>query len=242
MVSGGSSGLGLATVQLLLQHGHRVVVIDLQNASSFDGNPKCLSLCTDVCSEEQVQTAIDRTVQEFGRLDVVVNCAGIMTVKPIYDEKTLRVHEMDIFENVMKVNVFGTFNVCRLAVAAMALNSPDAIGQRGVIINTSSIAGLDGLTNTAAYSASKAAVAGMTLPLARELGKFGIRVLAVAPGPFRTPLVMDPGAIKSLIQLIPYPKRPGNPCEFAKLVLAIIENPYLNGTVLRLDAGLRGFN
>lgn len=223
-----------------------MAVVDLNEPPSFSVNPdKCIFICADVCSEDQVQAAIDGIINEFGRLDVVINCAGIMLVKPIYDPDSALVHPLDLFKTVINVNLCGTFNVCRLAVAAMMYKDEqflDGNKQRGIIVNTSSVAGLDGLTKTLAYSASKAAVAGMTLPLARELGKFGIRVMGIAPGPFRTPLVGDPGEMKSLIGSITFPKRPGNPDEFAHLVLTIIKNQYLNGEVIRLDAGLRGYN
>lgn len=243
LVTGGSSGLGKATVDLLLEQGHRVAAFDLQAAENpTSSQSSFLSICGNVCSEDQVKSAIDLVLSTFGRLDFVLNCAGIMLIKPIYDVDTKEVHPMKEFQNVINANLLGTFNVCRLAVEAMMKNTPDAGGQRGVIINTSSVTGLDGFTNSVAYSASKAAVAGITVPLARELGKFGIRVLAIAPGAFHTPLITAPNLLKNIIPMIPFPTRPGNPTEFAKLVIAIIENPYLNGEIIRLDAGLRAFN
>lgn len=233
-------------MELLLKNGCRVAVVDLNEYPYSPVNPdKCIFICADVCSENQVQAAIDGIIKKFERLDVVINCAGIMLIKPIYDRDSAQVHPLDLFQTVINVNLCGTFNVCRLAVAAMLYKDDqfvDGNSQRGIIINTSSVAGLDGLTKTLAYSASKAAVAGMTFPMARELGKFGIRVMSIAPGPFRTPLVGDPGEMKSLIGSITFPKRPGNPDEFADIVLTIIKNQYLNGEVIRLDAGLRGYN
>lgn len=220
-----------------------MAVFDLHtNTNATFSNPKCLSISGDVCSEDQVQSAIDQILNHFGRLDVLVNCAGLFLVNPIYKESTEEVHSLKAFQDIFNVNVSGTFNVTRLVVAAMMKGAPDANGQRGVIINTSSITGLDGLTNCLAYSASKAAVVGMTLPLARELGKFGIRVMSIAPGVFQTPMVAEMEAVKGMVVSNAYPKRPGEPREFAMLVMAIIENSYLNGQVVRLDAGLPAFN
>lgn len=230
-------------MELLLEQGHRVAVLDLQgNTNATSTNPNhLLSISGDVCSEDDVQAAIDRILSSFGRLDVLVNCAGILLVHPIYNESTEEVHSLKEFQKILNVNVSGTFNVIRLTVAAMMKTAPPeaADGQRGVIINVSSVAGLDGASNMLAYSAAKAAIAGMTLPLARELGKFGIRVLSIAPGAFLTPIVADVEAAEKRAVNNAFPHRMGEPKEFAMLVKAIIENPYLNGDVIRLDAGLR---
>lgn len=179
-------------MELLLEQGHRVAVLDLQENSNAT-DPNYLSISGDICSEDNVQAAIDRIICRFGRLDVLVNCAGLLLVKPIYNESTKEVHSLKEFQKILNVNVSGTFNVIRLTVDAMMKTAPldAANGQRDVIINVSSVAGLDGVSNMLAYSAAKAAIAGMTLPLARELGKFGIRVLSIAPGAFLTPIVGD---------------------------------------------------
>lgn len=229
-------------MELLLEQGHRVAVLDLQENSNAT-DPNYLSISGDICSEDNVQAAIDRIICRFGRLDVLVNCAGLLLVKPIYNESTKEVHSLKEFQKILNVNVSGTFNVIRLTVDAMMKTAPldAANGQRGVIINVSSVAGLDGVSNMLAYSAAKAAIAGMTLPLARELGKFGIRVLSIAPGAFLTPIVGDVEGAQKRTLANAFPHRLGDPKEFAMLVKAIIENPYLNGDVIRLDAGLRAF-
>lgn len=232
----------MATVELLLQRNHKVVIIDLTINSTLEKNPNCLSLIADIQSEDEVKEALLQSITIFNRIDVLINCAGVMLVKPIFDKDSNCIHSLKSFKNVLNVNLVGTFNMCRLVIPEMTKNVPGQDGQRGVIINTSSVAGLDGLTNTIAYSASKAAVAGITLPLARELGSVGVRVMCIAPGPFKTPLVQNQKPIRNLIESIPFPKRPGNPMEFAKVILSIIENPYLNGHILRLDAGLRALN
>lgn len=242
IVTGGSSGLGLATVTLFLKCDFKVAIIDLSESSQFPDCPNILFIKGDVSSYDQVQRAVQLVVDKFQRVDILVNCAGKMAASPIYSDSEVGQHCLEIFQDMVNVNLIGTFNVCRFVVAEMVKNTPDSNSQRGLIINTSSVAGLDGLTKAIGYSASKAAVAVMTLPMARELSQFGIRVMAIAPGPFRTPLITDKKSCNGLIELIPFPRRPGNPSEFAELVLSIVQNAYLNGEVIRLDAGLRVFN
>jgi NAD(P)-dependent dehydrogenase (short-subunit alcohol dehydrogenase family) len=193
----------------------------------------------DVSSESDVQAAVDRTREHFGGPHVVVNCAGIVIGERVAGKNGP--HSLSAFEKVIRVNLIGTFNVIRLAAAVMAGNEPDSNGERGVIINTSSVAAFDGQIGQAAYSASKGGVAAMMLPIARELARFGIRVVAIAPGVFETPMMagMSDAVRDSLGQQVPFPPRLGKPDEYAQLAQAIIENPYLNGEVIRLDGGIR---
>jgi NAD(P)-dependent dehydrogenase (short-subunit alcohol dehydrogenase family) len=233
VVTGGASGLGQGVAQLLSSLGAQVDVYDLQPGQ---GRPP-----VDVTSSDQVQAAISGTVARHGRLDIVVHCAGIGYAGRMLPKDGPM--PLEIFERVIRVNLIGTFNVSRLAAAAMANNAPraDEDGERGVIINTSSVAAYDGQIGQVPYSAAKAAVAGMTLPMARELAKLGIRVMAIAPGLFHTPLLaaLPAEAMQQLAAGIPFPSRLGTPAEFAALARHIIENRYLNGEVIRLDGSLR---
>ncbi len=194
---------------------------------------------TDVANAEQVQAAIAVATSQFGRLDGVVSCAGIIGAGRMVGKNGP--HDLALFERVVRVNLIGTFNVLRLAAAAMTTNSPSADGERGVIINTSSVAAFEGQLGQAAYSASKGGVAALTLPTARELAKFGIRVVAIAPGVFETPMMagVTPEVRESLVEQCVFPPRLGRPEEFARLARQIIENPMLNGSVIRLDGALR---
>jgi NAD(P)-dependent dehydrogenase (short-subunit alcohol dehydrogenase family) len=234
VVTGGASGLGQGVAQLLASLGARVDVYDLHPPA---GQPP-----VDVTSADQVQAAIAGTVARHGRLDIVVHCAGIGYAGRMLPKDGPM--PLDVFERVIRINLIGTFNVSRLAAAAMASNAPRegaADGERGVIINTSSVAAYDGQIGQVPYSAAKAAVAGMTLPMARELAKLGIRVMAIAPGLFHTPLLaaLPAEAMQQLAAGIPFPSRLGEPAEFAALARHIIENRYLNGEVIRLDGSLR---
>jgi NAD(P)-dependent dehydrogenase (short-subunit alcohol dehydrogenase family) len=238
VVTGGASGLGQGTAELLSSLGAHVDVYDLQSGAGVTP--------VDVTSAEQVQAAIAGTVARHGRLDIVVHCAGIGYAGRMLPKDGPM--PLDVFERVIRVNLIGTFNVSRLAAAAMATNTPretaeagNADGERGVIINTSSVAAYDGQIGQVPYSAAKAAVAGMTLPMARELAKLGIRVMAIAPGLFHTPLLaaLPAEAMQQLAAGIPFPSRLGTPAEFASLARHIIENRYLNGEVIRLDGSLR---
>lgn len=243
MVTGGASGLGLATVEMLLQKNHCIIVIDTaekpQNEGKSDLN--LMYIKGDVSSEEDIKQAIDHILRVYGRIDNCVNCAGVIVAKPLlnFTSGQEEVHSLETWMHILNVNLTGTFNMCRLVAAAMAKNPADADGCRGTIINTSSVAAYDGIKSLVAYSASKAAVSGLTLPMAKDLAKFGIRVMAIAPGSFCTPLISRYNAMNSIIQSITFPKRLGHPKEFAQLVHSIIENPYLNGEVIRLDAAIR---
>ena len=205
------------------------------------GNDKALFSPTDVRSEEDVTKAMNLAREKFGKLDVAVNCAGVGVAFKTYNFSKKRVHLLEDFRRVIDINLIGTFNVCRLAASAFANNQPDANGQRGVIVNTASIAAYDGQTGQAAYAASKGGIAAMTLPLARDLSSMGVRVCTIAPGLFDTPLLASlPEKVRTLLaQQVPFPSRLGKPEEFAQLAQSIIENPMLNGEVIRLDGAIR---
>lgn len=245
LVTGGASGLGRATAEHLVKQGGRVVICDLpsspgqETAKAIGENAAFVSL--DVTSEQDVKNALQTTLDKFGRLDVAVNCAGIATASRIYNFKKDQPFDLKTFQKTVQVNLIGTFNVIRLSAGMIGKNAPDADGQRGVIINTASVAAFDGQIGQAAYSASKAGVVGMTLPIARDLAKQGIRVVTIAPGLFRTPMMemLPEPAIKSLEASVPFPSRLGHPQEFALLVQSIIQNPMLNGETIRLDGSLR---
>nr|AID66692.1 3-hydroxyacyl-CoA dehydrogenase [Agrotis segetum] len=245
LVTGGASGLGRATVEQLLKQGGRVVICDLptstgqETAKQLKENVAFVPI--DVTSEKDVKNALQTTIDKFGRLDVVVNCAGVATASRVYNFKKDQPFDLKSFQRTIEVNLIGTFNVIRLAAGLIGKNAPDADGQRGVIVNTASVAAFDGQIGQAAYSASKAGVVGMTLPIARDLAKQGIRVVTIAPGLFRTPMMeqLPEPAIKSLEATVPFPPRLGHPQEFALLVQSIIQNPMLNGETIRLDGSLR---
>ncbi|XP_046733776.1 3-hydroxyacyl-CoA dehydrogenase type-2 [Diprion similis] len=245
LVTGGGSGLGLATVQRFVKQGSKVVIADLATSNSREIadqlGPSVAFSPTDVRSEEDVTTALNLAKKKFGKLDVVVNCAGIGVAFKTYNFNKKAAHHLDDFVNVLMVNTVGTFNVIRLAAALIGENEPNEDGQRGVIVNTSSIAAFDGQIGQAAYAASKAAVAGMTLPIARDLSTQGIRVVTIAPGLFDTPLLQSiPQKVRDfLAATVPFPPRLGNPAEYAQFVESVIENPMLNGEVIRLDGALR---
>ncbi|XP_036447617.1 3-hydroxyacyl-CoA dehydrogenase type-2 [Colossoma macropomum] len=245
LVTGGASGLGRATVERLLSQGASAVILDLPNS---DGHKvatalgdHCAFAPADVTSESDVRAAVDLAREKFGRLDLAVNCAGIAVAAKTYNFKKDVPHSLEDFSRVVTVNVAGTFNVIRLAVGEMGKNEPDADGHRGCIINTASVAAFDGQVGQAAYSASKGAIVGMTLPIARDLAPMGIRVVTVAPGLFSTPLLAGlPEKVRNfLARQVPFPSRLGDPAEFAHLVTSIAENPMLNGEVIRLDGAIR---
>ncbi|XP_045784021.1 3-hydroxyacyl-CoA dehydrogenase type-2 isoform X1 [Maniola jurtina] len=245
LVTGGASGLGRATAEQLLKQGGSVIICDLPNskgqevAKQLGKNVAFAPL--DVTSEQDVKSALQTTVDKFGRLDVVVNCAGVATATRTYNFKKNQPFDLKAFQKTVEVNLIGTFNVIRLAAGLIGKNAPDADGQRGVIINTASVAAFDGQIGQAAYSASKAGVVGMTLPIARDLSKQGIRVITIAPGLFRTPMLeqLPEAAIKELESTVPFPSRLGHPHEYALLVQSIIQNPMLNGETIRIDGSLR---
>jgi NAD(P)-dependent dehydrogenase (short-subunit alcohol dehydrogenase family) len=243
MVTGGASGLGEATVRKIVLRGGKVTILDLDEAK---GNKLAAELAgnaifvkTDVVDEAGVGEAISKTVAEFGGLNTVVNCAGIAVAAKVIGKKG--VMPLDSFSKVIEVNLVGTFNVIRLAVEKMVENAPNSEGEKGVIINTASVAAFEGQIGQAAYSASKGGIVGMTLPIARELAAHGIRVMTIAPGLFYTPLFesLPENAREALGKETPFPARLGKPLEFAQLVEQIIENPFLNGSTIRLDGAIR---
>ncbi|MCM3766264.1 SDR family NAD(P)-dependent oxidoreductase [Neobacillus niacini] len=245
IVTGGASGLGLATVEQLLEKGSKVAILDMdvekvKQIQENYGSNQLLAIQTDVTDEGSVQQAINQTYDTFGAIHICVNCAGISVGQKTYSSKGP--FDFGRFKKVIDVNLNGTFNVTRLVAEKMVLNnSTEEELDRGVIINTSSGAAFEGQMGQAAYSASKAGVAGMTLPIARDLSQYHIRINAIAPGLFMTPMAsgLPESAIKKIESQIEYPKRLGNPPEFASLVLHIIENTYFNGEVVRLDGGTR---
>jgi NAD(P)-dependent dehydrogenase (short-subunit alcohol dehydrogenase family) len=243
LITGGASGLGAATARRFAARGARVMIVDLDGtrastlaAELGDG---ARSLVADVTSAESINAAIERTISELGEIYGVVNCAGIAPAARVVGRDGP--HDLDMFRRVIEVNLIGTFNVLRLAAARMVSNRPDAEGQRGVVVNTASIAAYEGQIGQAAYSASKGGVAAMTLPIARELAKHGIRVVTIAPGVIDTPLMsaMSDEVRDSLAAQIPFPARFGRPEEFAALAQHVFDNPLLNGTVIRLDGAAR---
>ena len=243
LVSGGASGLGAACVRLLSQCGAKVVIADMNsetgNALAKELGDSALFVQTNVVEEGSVQAAVQAAVNSFGGLHVVINCAGIGAAERVVGKNGPA--SLATFTKVIQVNLIGTFNVIRLAATAMAENSPDEGGERGVIINTASVAAFDGQIGQAAYSASKGGIVSMTLPIARELARYGIRVMAIAPGIFDTPMLagLPEPARLSLGQQVPFPPRLGRPDEYAALAKHIIENQMLNGEVIRLDGGIR---
>ncbi|OWA52849.1 3-hydroxyacyl-CoA dehydrogenase type-2 [Hypsibius exemplaris] len=245
LVTGGSSGLGKATVERFIQLGSRVVIADLPSSKGADIardlGKNAMFVPLDVVNENQVAAALQEVSAKFGRLDVCVNCAGIAVAYKTFNFNKGLAHKLEDFTKVMMVNAVGTFNVSRLAAGLIGKNEPDQDGGRGVIINTSSVAAFEGQIGQVAYSASKAAIAGMTLPMARDFSHRGIRVVAVAPGLFDTPLLRElPDKVRTfLASSIPFPPRLGKPEEFAKLIIAIVENPFINGEIVRIDGGLR---
>ncbi len=243
LITGGGSGLGAATARLLAESGARVLVADVdeevgENTASGIGDG-ARSVYADVTDEESVQNALDAALDAFGSLSGVVNCAGVGSAERVLGRNGP--HPLDAFVRTVQINLIGTFNVVRLAAAVMAQNEPTTDGERGVIVNTASVAAFDGQIGQVAYSASKAGVAGMTLPVARELAQHGIRVMTIAPGIFDTPMLaaLPEEARESLSKQVPFPPRLGRPGEYAALVKHIIENEMLNGEIIRLDGSMR---
>ncbi|TGB02830.1 3-hydroxyacyl-CoA dehydrogenase [Halobacillus salinus] len=243
VVSGGASGLGEATARSISERGGKVVLVDRDRqkgtALAEQIGSQAIFCEADVTSEQDIRSMLDRAYEVFGRVNALVNCAGVVIGEKVVGRD--QVHDFVSFKKVMDVNVMGTFNMIRLISEKMQQNEPNALGERGVIINTSSIAAFDGQIGQAAYSASKGAVASMTLPISRELARYGIRVMAIAPGLFETPMFeqLPESAREALGQQTPFPKRLGQPAEFAQLVLSIVENTMLNGEVIRLDGAIR---
>ncbi|WP_280549578.1 MULTISPECIES: SDR family NAD(P)-dependent oxidoreductase [unclassified Halomonas] len=245
LITGAASGLGAATAERLVAAGGRVVLCDLSDA--VDAHAERLggaarAVRGDVTSGEDIQTAVDVAVElSDGRgLAGVVHCAGVVSVAKLVDREG-NPADLEAYNRTIQINLVGTFNVMRLAAAAMAKNAPGEDGERGVIINTASIAAFDGQVGQCAYSASKAGVVGMSLPAARELSRHGVRVMAIAPGVFETPMMSEipDEAAQALAAAVPFPKRLGKPDEYARLAEQIIINAMLNGEVIRLDGGIR---
>ena len=241
LVTGGASGLGAATARMAAENGGKVVIADMQAeageklAKELGGRfVKC-----DVTAEADGKAAVDATLKAFGGLHVLVNCAGIATAERTLGKEAP--HKLASFAKVVTVNLIGTFNMIRLASFEMAKAGPNAAGERGVIINTASVAAYDGQIGQAAYSASKGGVVGMTLPVARDLSRSGIRVCTIAPGIFETPMLMGlpKEAQDSLGKQVPFPSRLGRPAEYAQLARSIIENEMLNAETIRLDGAIR---
>jgi NAD(P)-dependent dehydrogenase (short-subunit alcohol dehydrogenase family) len=243
VVTGGASGLGRATAERLVAGGGRVALVDRRASAGAEVarqlGPNALFAAADVTSADEVAAALDQTRERFGGVHVLVNCAGIgLAQRTVGKQGPAR---LDDFVRVVQVNLIGTFNCIRLAATAMAANAPTADGERGVIINTASVAAFDGQIGQAAYSASKGGVVGMTLPIARDLADKGIRVVTIAPGLFDTPLLagLPEQARESLGKQVPHPSRLGKPDEYGALAVHIVENPMLNGEVIRLDGAIR---
>ncbi|MCA2997598.1 MAG: 3-hydroxyacyl-CoA dehydrogenase [Rhodocyclaceae bacterium] len=243
LITGGGSGLGAATAKLFASLGANIVLADVnvatgQNAVAAIGE-RARFVRTDVTDESSVQAAVDLCVSAFGGIHGVVNCAGVAPGERVVGKTGP--HSLANFARTININLIGTFNVIRLAAHAMSAQTPDVNGTRGIIINTSSVASFEGQIGQAGYAASKAGVNGMTLPIARELAKFGIRVVTIAPGIFDTPMLqgMSEEVRASLGAQVPFPPRLGTPEEYAALAKHIVENEVLNGTVIRLDGAIR---
>ncbi|HZA45144.1 MAG TPA: 3-hydroxyacyl-CoA dehydrogenase [Rubrobacter sp.] len=235
LVAGGGSGLGEATTRMLAESGANVVVADLEG----EGLPENVRfVAADVTDERAVQSAVDAAL-EFEGLHCAINCAGVAIAQKVLGREGP--HPLESFERVVRINLIGTFNVVRLAAEAMSRNEPSQSGERGVLVNTASIAAFDGQIGQAAYAASKGGVVAMTLPLARELARSGIRVTSIAPGIFDTPMLagLPEDARESLGRQVPFPSRLGKPEEYAAMVCHIVENEMLNGEVIRLDGAIR---
>jgi len=237
LVTGGGSGLGAASAALLASRGAKVVIADLNESEPKPDGARFVK--ADVTDEASMQAAVDLCISAFGALHGLVNCAGVAPGERVVGRNGP--HALASFERAVKINLIGTFNAIRLAAAKMSAQPAEASGERGVIVNTSSVAATDGQIGQAAYAASKAGVNGMTLPIARELAKFGIRVVTIAPGIFDTPMLrgMSEEIRASLGAQVPFPPRLGRPEEYAALMAHIVENEVLNGEVIRLDGAIR---
>jgi len=243
IITGGASGLGEACVCNMIEHGAKVTILDFAEDRgekiAAELGDAVIFCSTDVTDEKSVQAAIDKTIDAFGAIHVTINCAGVATPAKVLGKEGPM--PMDHFNRVVQINLMGTMNVIRLAAEKMVKNVPNDDGEKGVVINTASAAAFEGQIGQAAYSASKAGVVGMTLPIAREFADYGIRIMTIAPGLFETPMLagLPENAKEALNKMMPFPKRLGKPAEFAQLARSIIENPMLNGSVIRLDAALR---
>lgn len=244
IVTGGGSGLGGGTARLLADQGANIVIFDINETAGSEMasalGKKAIFVKTDVASEDNVQAGVETAVSHFGGVHGAINCAGIAIGEKVLGREGA-VHGLSSFSKVIQINLIGTFNVIRLASAQMAQNEPSESGERGIIVNTASVAAFDGQIGQAAYSASKGGVVGMTLPIARELARSGIRIMTIAPGIFDTAMLAGmPDKIReSLGEQVPFPSRLGRPDEYAQMVKHIIENEMLNGEVIRLDGAIR---
>ena len=241
IVTGGASGLGAGTARMLAAGGAKLVIADL-NKSSGEALAAELGARfheTDVASEASARAAVDLALSAHGAVNGLVNCAGIAIGEKVLGKEGP--HALASFARVININLIGSFNMIRLAAEAMSKGAPNAAGERGVIVNTASVAAYDGQIGQAAYSASKGGIVGMTLPIARALARFGIRVMTIAPGIFETPMLlgMPPEVQEALGKMVPFPQRLGKPAEYAALVRQIVENEMLNGEVIRLDGAIR---
>ncbi len=243
LVTGAGSGLGAATARMLIGAGAKVVLADLNvqagEALASELGDAALFVETDVASEASASQAVQAAVSSFGGLQGLVNCAGIAPAEKVAGREGP--HRLESFAKVININLVGTFNMIRLAVDAMLKGEPDASGERGVIVNTASVAAFEGQLGQAAYAASKGGIVALTLPVARELAKSGIRCMTIAPGIMETPMLLGmPAEVQeALNKMVPFPTRMGKPAEFAALVKHIAENAYLNGEVIRLDGAIR---
>ncbi len=242
LITGGASGLGLGTAEALAAGGARVALLDLETSNGVQAAADLggLFVAADVRDRDQVEHAVAHVAESYGRIDINVNAAGVGPPHRVV-ARDGALFPMDLFEFVLDVNLIGLFDVLRRCAGVMAANEPNAEGERGVVVNVASIAAYEGQVGQAAYSASKGGIVAMTLPLARDLAGLGIRVMTIAPGIMDTPMLAGaPDELKeSLAKLHVFPKRLGRPEDFARLVMAIVENPLLNGEVVRLDAGAR---
>ena len=243
IVTGGSSGLGKACVSKLLNSGAKVAILDIvkekDQKTESEFKDSVIFCETNVGDENSVKKAVKKTINTFGKINTVINCAGIGFPSKVVGKDNSKFFKE--FNKTIQVNLLGTINVIRHSCEKMVNNTPNSDGEKGVVINTSSIAAFEGQIGQAAYSASKAGIIGMTLPIAREFAHYGIRVLTIAPGLFDTPILsrFSEKIKNALAQNIPFPKRFGKPFEFANLAMHIIENPILNGETIRLDSALR---
>ena len=243
VVTGGASGLGRATADRIVAGGGRVTLLDRPASAGAEVarqlGRNALFVAADVTSADEVAQALRQAKERFGAIHVLVNCAGIGAAQKTLDKQGPA--RLDDFTRVIQVNLIGTFNCIRLAAAGMAENTPNADGERGVIVNTASVAAFDGQIGQAAYSAAKGGIVGLTLPVARDLADLGIRVVTIAPGLFDTPLLASlPEPVRaSLAKQVPFPSRLGRPAEYAALAMHVIENTMLNGETIRLDGAIR---
>jgi NAD(P)-dependent dehydrogenase (short-subunit alcohol dehydrogenase family) len=243
LVTGAGSGLGAATVKALAEAGAKVLLADLNREAgeklAAELGASALFVETDVASESSAINAIQTAISTFGGLHGLVNCAGVAPAEKVVGKEGP--HRLESFAKVININLVGTFNMIRLAADAMIKGEPDAGGERGIIVNTASVAAYEGQLGQAAYAASKGGIVALTLPVARELARSGIRVMTIAPGIMETPMLMGmpPEVQESLGKMVPFPSRMGKPAEYASLVKHIVENAYLNGEVIRLDGAIR---